>query len=211
MNKYLNGLNRIQLLTFSVSIIAVITSIVSIVWSSIDLKIDFKITEISLGVVSSFIGLGLGIFAHRMTFGRNTISSHKVFLSHSRNDYDITDKIRKELSKERFLLNKDYKDILVGENVAALAKEEIITSSIMIVLLTKNSGNSDNQAFEIESALKEGIKILPVLIHFEAEIPLELQNFKYADLTQDFNRGINSLIYSLKLNLADISLNTRRK
>ena len=189
---------KYTLLTTYISFIAIIVTFLSVIWSSFDLKTDLKLTTALLGIVASIFGALLSVFYKRVTTKKNR---SKIFISYSFKDNDYANKIRKELHSERFILNIDENNILVGENIKDTLNKELDSSSIVIVLISKNSSNSEFTQYEIERAIKKGKKVLPILIDKEAKIPEILKNIQYADLTQDIEIGLNKLIKSLKHNL----------
>tara|TARA_R110001606_G_scaffold265546_2_gene414562 strand:+ start:228 stop:836 length:609 start_codon:yes stop_codon:yes gene_type:complete len=181
-----------------IAFIGVIAAILTIIWSSYELKTDLKFTTALLALAATIFGAILSVFYKRVTTRKYR---NKIFISHSFQDNEIADQIRTELRDERFILNIDEKNILVGENIKDTINKELDSSSIIIVLISEKSANSDFVEYEIKNAIEKGKKIFPVLIDRDAKIPEMIEHIKYADLTGDRKFGINQLVKSLKFNL----------
>jgi len=181
-----------------ISFIAVIVTIVSVLYSTYMFKTNFELLSIFIAVFASFIGAVLFVFYKRITTRK---FKSKIFISYANNDRDYADKIRRTLMNERFVLNIDEKNIQVGENIKNVISNEIKSSSIFIVLLSQNSIKSDFVNNEIKYAIENGKKILPVLIEKDVDIPTELMDIQFADFSENEKDAMSKLISALKNNL----------
>ena len=181
------------------SFVAVIITVVTVIWTSNLWKTDFfEISSVLISIIAALLGIILSVTFLRLTTRKY---KSKIFISYSFNDNEIAELIRKRLREERFLLNIDEKNILVGENIKKTINKELEASSIVIILISKESSKSKFVEYEIRNSLELGKKILPVLIDKEATIPDTLKDIKYADLSNDKNKGIDQLVKSLRYNL----------
>lgn len=189
-----------QLISIYISFVAVMASVLTIVYSTYAVKSDLGLTTIVTAITASAIGVALSILYKRLTSRKY---KSKIFISHSIADKEFADLIRDKLQNERFILNIDESNILVGQNVKDVINKELDTSSIVITILSKNSEQSDFVNYEIKTAIDKGKKILPVVIDEGVQIPNLIKGIKFADLRSDKRKGLNNLIKSLDYYLAD--------
>ena len=157
-----------QLVTVYISFIAVIITVVTVIWSTYEFKNDLEFTTVLLGVAASLAGGMLSILFLRATTRKYR---DKIFISYSYHDKKVADDLRERLKSERFILNIDEENVLVGENIKEVINKELESSSIIIVLLSKHSSKSDFVNFEIKKAIESEKKVLPVIIDESVEIP----------------------------------------
>lgn len=188
----------LQIIITSSSFIAVSASLISIVVGVHEFKNDLKINTILLATISALAGAFLSIFLKIISTRKN---KSKIFISHSFLDNEIVDLIRNKLRSERFILNIDERNILIGENIKDSINKELDSSSIVIVILSKNSSKSEFVNYEIEKALEDGKKILPVIIDKDVTVPKSLSNIKYADLSDNKNKGLENIVKAIEYNL----------
>lgn len=189
-------------LVFVISFLAVIISIIAMIWSTYSFKIDIKFTSIFMVILAYFFGV-LFFIVSKMLITRKYQS--KIFISFSEQDSEIAQQIRRALINERFILNIDEKNIQVGENIKQAFISEIKSSSIFIVLISKYSINSNFVKLEIKHAIKNNKKVLPVLIDKNISIPNELKDLKYANFIENKKEALNELIIAVKNNLKKLN------
>lgn len=183
-----------------ISFIAVLVSIITILLSTIFTKNDLKFTSLILGIIASVFGAFLAMFYKKITTQR---FKGKIYLSFAAQDRKVADFIRERLISKNFTLNIDEKNIPIGENIKSVIEKDLNSASIFIVLISTASIESDWVKYEIETALKNNRKILPVLIEDGVKIPEVLRYIKYADFTSDKYKSLNELIKALDINLRD--------
>ncbi len=188
------------LISTYISFIAVIVSVITIFYSTYIFNKDFKLLNAFIAIFASVFGAFLFIFYKRITTQKY---KSKIFISFAHEDYEFAAQIRKVLLNERFILNIDKENIKVGENIKQIILNEIKSSSIFIFLISKNSIKYQFVKNELEYAIENGKKILPVLIEKNVDIPEELKDIQFADFTENKEEAISKLIRALKHNLKE--------
>ncbi len=188
------------LISTYISFIAVIVSVITIFYSTYIFNKDFKLLNAFIAIFASVFGAFLFIFYKRITTQKY---KSKIFISFAHEDYEFASQIRKVLLNERFILNIDKENIKVGENIKQIILNEIKSSSIFIFLISKNSIKYQFVKNELEYAIENGKKILPVLIEKNVDIPEELKDIQFADFTENKEEAISKLIRALKHNLKE--------
>jgi len=176
------------------SFVAVFVAGLTMIWSIFTVKSDLQVTTFIVGILGSVFGVVLSIVFRRLSTKKYR---DKIFISRSSKDKEFADFLRNKLKKESFILNIDESNILVGENVLDVINKELEDSSIVIVILSKNSINSKFVNCEIETALDKGKILLPVIIDEDIEIPDSIKWKKYADFSTDKREGFYMLKKSL--------------
>jgi hypothetical protein len=182
------------------SFIAVLTSILTILYSTIYLSSDLKFSSLIISIAASIFGALLAVFYKKLTTKK---FKGKIYLSFAEQDRKTADFIREKLINKNFFLNIDGNNIPIGENIKSTIEKELNSASIFIVLISKNSNNSKWVNWEINSALNNKRKILPVLIEQDVTIPDALNDIKYADLTTDKDAALRDIIKALENNLKE--------
>ena len=130
----------------------------------------------------------------------------KIFISYSHEDKEFAMKVYK------FLRNKndiepwiDEVDIKYGESIPQKVFKEINEADFLFVLISKNSVNSKWVEREIETKISveistSKIQVIPIIIDNldRGQIPKILATKKYADLSINFENGMEKLIESIK-------------
>jgi hypothetical protein len=124
-----------------------------------------------------------------------------IFISHSHKDKEFVDKLGVKLTFERIPVFVDRWEMNVGDSITQKIELAITDSSFLLVVLSKNSVNSDWCKREITSGLmleleRRRVVVLPVLIE-DCEIPLFLRDKFYADFREDFNYGFDQIRTSI--------------
>lgn len=125
-----------------------------------------------------------------------------VFLSYSRSDAQIVDKIADDLQKEGFDLWFDRQNLVAGQNWQVQIEKAINESSFIIVFISKNSLQSKWVQAEYRAAFEHqqragGTRLIPVLLE-KVELPVFLSTIQYVDFTESYYQGMRNLIRALK-------------
>jgi len=125
-----------------------------------------------------------------------------VFISYSSKDKDFVDNLAIRLVKDRIKVWVDRWEINVGDSLIEKIQTALTESSFLIVVLSKDSVQSEWCKKELNSGLireieKKRVVILPVIIS-DCEVPIFLKEKKYADFRKDFEHGFKDLILSLQ-------------
>ncbi|MEN6553736.1 MAG: toll/interleukin-1 receptor domain-containing protein, partial [Methanobacterium sp.] len=87
-----------------------------------------------------------------------------VFISHSSEDKIVVNAVLAKLEQEGIRCWISYRDILPGLGYGRSIIDAINKSSLMILIFSKNSHDSDQVLREIERAVSKGVPILPLRI-----------------------------------------------
>lgn len=115
--------------------------------------------------------------------------AQKIFISHSFLDREFALWLASKLKDKHLQVWLDEKELNVGDFIKDKIKEGIESSTVFIILLSKNSLSSEWVKWELNSALlynatKNNIKILPIKLD-DSTLPPDLLSYYYADATKD--------------------------
>ena len=115
-----------------------------------------------------------------------------VFISYSRENQEIADRIAEDLSRSGFHVFYD-KDLVPGEAWGPRLEQQLRRARHILVLLSPSYVQSPWARKELEAAaLSESrgeARVVPVLIQ-DTEIPAFLRSKHYADLRTDYQAGL---------------------
>jgi nucleoside 2-deoxyribosyltransferase len=113
---------------------------------------------------------------------------NKIFISSSRRDSDLAHDLAKRLDKAGLKVIPPAENIDAGESIKAKIREELRKADEVIVVLTKNSLDSQWLLFEMGYATSLGKHVTPLIQGIEPkelpEIIKQMEYVKYADLDQ---------------------------
>lgn len=128
-------------------------------------------------------------YAHDMIdrLGLQTPLYGKVFISYSHADKPFASRLAEDLKRRRTPIWIDDAEVKVGDSIVRKIEEGISGAQYLIVLLSKNSVESDWVRRELEIAVNDemeigSVKVLPCLIE-ECALPVFLKGRLYADFT----------------------------
>ena len=126
----------------------------------------------------------------------------RIFISYTSSDGKFADKLATDLSSFGAYIFYAKWEIKVGDSIVDKINKALTTHDYLVVILSKNSVNSEWVQRELNSSLMrqlkdKDIKIKPVLIQ-DCDIPALLSDIKYADFRHDYNKGFTSLIDSFQ-------------
>ncbi len=131
-----------------------------------------------------------------------------IFISYSHKDKDFVDKLALILVDKRIKVFIDRWEMKLGDSITNKIQDAISDASYLMVVLSKNSVESDWCKREITTALmleleKKRVVLLPILLE-DCEIPLFLRDKYYADFRNSFDDGLSTVFESLsKMNNDD--------
>ncbi|MDR5589014.1 toll/interleukin-1 receptor domain-containing protein [Salegentibacter agarivorans] len=125
-----------------------------------------------------------------------------VFISYSSKDRDFVEKLSIELVKNRINVWLDKWSMQPGDSLIDKIEEGLTDSSFLLVVLSNNSIQSEWCKKELNAGLmreldEKKVVVIPILLE-ECKIPLFLKEKLYADFTQDFEEGLQTLIRPLR-------------
>ena len=125
-----------------------------------------------------------------------------VFLSYSRSDAPMVDKIASDLQKEGIDIWLDRKDIIPGQNWEQQIRRALTDATFVVVFISKSSLQSKAVQYEYRAAFQNqermgGTRLLPVLLE-KVELPEFLSKIQYADFTESYYQGMQSIIRAIR-------------
>src|SRR5688500_13908336 len=120
-----------------------------------------------------------------------------VFISYSTKDSDFVTQLSTELVKNRIHVWLDKWEMQPGDSLIDKIQSGLTESSFLLVVLSKNSVDSEWCKKEINSGLMRELKekqvvVIPILLD-DCNVPLFLQEKVYADFKNDFQSGFKAL------------------
>jgi hypothetical protein len=131
-------------------------------------------------------------------------AKHDIFLSYCHRDTEIVSKIVKQLEAEGFSAWVDWQDLQPGTREwDREIKRALGNTKAVIAILSPDAEDSIWVARELAMAEMFDQRIYPVLVRGKTidAIPIRLATHQFVDLRYNYERGINSLIQTLKLEL----------
>ncbi len=124
-----------------------------------------------------------------------------VFISYSTKDIDFINKLSAVLIKNRIKIWLDKWEMQPGDSLIDKIQKGLTDSSFLLVVLSKNSVESEWCKKEMNSGIireinEKQVVVIPILLD-DCKIPIFLQEKVYADFRNDFNEGLNSLLKPL--------------
>jgi tetratricopeptide (TPR) repeat protein len=136
----------------------------------------------------------------------------KLFLSYSRKDIKMAERLHVGLEDQGFEVLLDRTDIAPGEDWKARLGQLIHEADAVVFTLSPNSTASAVCGWEVEEAARLGKRILPALIHkvIDSEVPPTLGRLNFISfLKREFDDGIADLVAALNTNLEWVREHTR--
>jgi len=126
----------------------------------------------------------------------------KIFISHSSQDKALARRLFGDLKTMGYNPWLDEMEIQVGECIVSKIDDGIRDSRLLIILLSKNSVNSDWVEKEWQTKYWDEInsgkvQVLPVLVE-DCAIPKLLLTKKYADFREGYTVGFSHLLEAIK-------------
>lgn len=111
---------------------------------------------------------------------------HRVFITYSRQDIEITDRILKALEMRGIEVLIDRHSIMAGEDWRRRLGQLIADADTILFMLTPHSVESPICAWEAEEAHRLEKRILPVVLHdiSDRQVPHQLARLNYLFLTE---------------------------
>ena len=123
-----------------------------------------------------------------------------IFMSYSRNDSAKANYIARQIETLGFPVWIDRDDIHCGQKWRETIVENIRSASVLMVLLSHNSMQSDNVRKEIDLAEESGIRLLPVEIAtctIPNTLKYQLVGQQIISLTGNIKHGMDDILQAL--------------
>jgi formylglycine-generating enzyme required for sulfatase activity len=121
-----------------------------------------------------------------------TTTPARTFISYSRADSKFALSLAEDLRAAGLSIWMDQFDIPVGANWDRAVEAGLASCGQFLVVLSPSSVTSDNVRAELNFALAEGKKIIPVL-HQDCKRPISIYSRQYADFTADYQTAFTEL------------------
>lgn len=125
-----------------------------------------------------------------------------VFLSYSRSDSQIVDRIANDLQSEGIDIWFDRQNIKAGQDWREQIEKALSNASFLVVFISKNSLGSRIVQQEYRTAFERqkltgGTRLIPILLE-KVELPGFLSAIQYIDFTESYYQGMQKLINTLR-------------
>jgi len=151
-------------------------------------------TKIFSGISGGVIG---GVFSYSILRIWSALRAPKLFISYSNVDIDFVEKLIKEIEQYRVNVLFDKHELNVGDNIHQKLNELVENCDYFLVVISENSNSSQWLQKEIELAVNNNKKVLPVIVD-DATIPDIIRGLVYADFRGSFDKGVEQIGKSLK-------------
>jgi hypothetical protein len=134
-----------------------------------------------------------------------------IFISYSRQDSQVADKIVDALDSLGLPVWIDRREIMPGDSWIERVDQALSNSNYVLVLFSHKARESSNVSIEWQSALARQTTLIPILLENGA-IPSLLQSIVYIDFASDISKGLESLqsFFRREFSSFPISSTTRR-
>ena len=124
-----------------------------------------------------------------------------VFISYSHENKEFADKLATHLVKNNAHVWIDTWELNVGDSIINKIQDAIQSSSALLVVLSEASVQSEWCKKELSAGLvrelnEKRVLVLPLLLE-ECEIPIFLQDKRYADFRVNFDSGLKEVVDSI--------------
>ncbi|NDY72837.1 hypothetical protein DO021_15150 [Desulfobacter hydrogenophilus] len=174
-------------------IVGGIASVVSILVFLIQFK-SVEYIKFSTGILGAMLG---AIVAYSIARIRTALNAPKIFISYSNNDLDFVQKLLREIEQLPVYVLFDKHELNVGDPISQKISELVDESDYFLVVISKNSSESQWIEKELENAINKKKKILPVVID-ETPVPKIISDLVYADFLESFDIGVSQITKALK-------------
>ena len=126
-----------------------------------------------------------------------------VFLSYSRADAKMVDRIAEDLTRNGVDLWMDRLNLVAGQEWLPQIHRAISIADFMVVFLSESGLRSEAVVYEYEKAFERqgkagGTRLIPVLLE-KIELPDRLSRIQYIDFTGSYFQGFQQLLRALEV------------
>ena len=125
----------------------------------------------------------------------------RVFLCHSSADKPFVDRLATDLTQMNVGVWYDKWEIKVGDSILAKISEGIESHDYLVIVLSKNSVQSDWVRLELNAGLMKELEnkevfVLPILLE-NCEVPIFLKEKRRADFIKSYDAGFEELLFKI--------------
>ncbi len=125
----------------------------------------------------------------------------RVFLSYSRVDEDLSERLARDLEAKGFEVWRDKEQLQGGdlwEEQITLAIDKTLERGALVVLMSEASLRSGFVRNEVGHALARRGRVIPCLVHGTTDaVPPELRTIQWIDFSPSYERGLSTLVDAL--------------
>lgn len=127
----------------------------------------------------------------------------KVFLSYSRSDKGLVDRISRDLSRYGVDFWMDRQNLIAGREWLPQIRQAISEAEFMIVFLSSASLRSDIVGIEFAKALEmqskaKGRRLIPALLE-KVPLPPQFAKVQYVDFSESYLDGLQQLLRAMEV------------
>jgi hypothetical protein len=124
------------------------------------------------------------------------MNPEKIFFSYSRADSEFALRLGKDLRDKGANIWLDQLDISPGSTWDVEVENALNSSAFMLALLSPDSMASKNVMDEVNYAIEEKKKVIPVLIR-NCKIPFRLRRLQFVDFSKNYDQALARLLQTL--------------
>jgi CheY-like chemotaxis protein len=128
--------------------------------------------------------------------GRNSLAA--IFFSYARREGAFALRLASDLRNAGLKVWIDQLDILPGEHWDQSIESALKNCPAFLIILSPQSVQSQNVMDEVNYALVEAKKIIPIM-HEACDPPFRLRRLQYIDFTMDYDAGLGACVKHLWL------------
>ncbi|MFW1531277.1 toll/interleukin-1 receptor domain-containing protein [Vibrio parahaemolyticus] len=128
----------------------------------------------------------------------------QIYLSYCFSDEKIVNRVRETLKSNSLDVVENIIDSTVGQSLTSYVSEKISTSDAVLFFISKNSEKSAYLQYEMSIAISnrsngKKVKLIPVLLDRNVDIPFFLKEFVYLDLSDSakYEESMEKLLHGL--------------
>lgn len=125
-----------------------------------------------------------------------------LFISHRGSDTPVAKQLARDLRALGYTVWIDVDEVRVGDSIIARMGQGLRDADFLLMLFSEDQSDCpwmdrEWMSFLARQLEHEGVRILPVK-HGTAVGPAILRDIKCADLSRDWNRGVEELVSSIR-------------
>jgi phosphate/sulfate permease len=187
--------------TIIVSVIGLTLSVASLLYYLAMTK-GIVPREVLLSAIGGIVGF-LGSALFYWFIERKAHKAVAVFISYGLEHKRIAERLERSLVKDGFQVFDMPSSIRVGESISSRLEETLGKSNYLIVLMPESTAMSQMVEQELNYALTQNIKVLPVLVGDKTQLPPMLADIKPVSIKESYDTAYDELRSALAVRAKD--------
>ena len=123
-----------------------------------------------------------------------------VFISYARGDSSFVERVSHDLRTGGVRTWRDVEEIQAGENWQDAISGALFNADVLLYVASARSTESSWVKHELEGYLKQGGRVIPVILddQGEAELPDVLRQYQWVDFRHDYDSALQVLLAALQ-------------